>query len=137
MTHLLQPNPGFNWMLVQWSGPDEVMADECSYCGEPIGEDEVPLRMWNAEYLVSAILHALHGGVVRVPVLHRGLRRRGRRLMAYQITDAIAKKLEAAGACVTSAGVIIVDSQKFVASYTELLLEIARLENELKRRASE
>jgi hypothetical protein len=50
MPNLLQPLPGFNWMLVKWSGPDEVMSDECSYCEELIGEDEVPLRIWNEAY---------------------------------------------------------------------------------------
>ena len=51
----LAPLPGFDWMLVNWSGPDELVPDICCYCEAPIGEDEVPLRMsredgWSAAF---------------------------------------------------------------------------------------
>jgi hypothetical protein len=45
----LKPLPGFNPLLLQWGGPDEVVSDQCSYCDAPIGGDEVPLRLWNEE----------------------------------------------------------------------------------------
>jgi hypothetical protein len=48
-SHTISPKPGFDWLLVKWGGPDQVVADDCSYCDAPIGEDDVPLRMWNSE----------------------------------------------------------------------------------------
>jgi hypothetical protein len=48
----LQPRPGFDWMRVNWGGPDEPRTDRCSYCGDPFPEDDeadfIPLIMWNA-----------------------------------------------------------------------------------------
>ena len=47
------PKAGFNWMLVNWGGPDEPRTDRCSYCGDPFPEEDdsdfVPLILWNAE----------------------------------------------------------------------------------------
>jgi hypothetical protein len=45
----LRPKPGFNPMLLTWGGPDEPVAEACSYCDEPIGEDDVPLIMWRED----------------------------------------------------------------------------------------
>jgi hypothetical protein len=42
----LTPKPGFNWLQVGWGGPDEPAAEECSYCGEPIPEETVPLILF-------------------------------------------------------------------------------------------
>jgi hypothetical protein len=43
--------------------------------------------------------------------------------------DELKAKLETAGCCFTSAGVIAVDSQRLVLSYMEALQEIERLQN--------
>ena len=45
----LRPRPGFDPLKINWGGPDELVSDECSYCGDEIPEDACPLRMWNAE----------------------------------------------------------------------------------------
>jgi hypothetical protein len=45
----LQPKAGFDWMKVNWGGPEEPVSDDCSYCGDAIPEESVPLRLWNAE----------------------------------------------------------------------------------------
>jgi len=48
MTTPLAPKPGFDWTRVQWTGPHALVEWEtCSYCGGPIPEDGVPLRLWN------------------------------------------------------------------------------------------
>ena len=45
----LEPRPGFNWTAVSWGGPDEPPSDKCSYCGDELPEDSVPLMMWNKD----------------------------------------------------------------------------------------
>ena len=45
----LQPRPGFNWTQVSWGGPDEPGTETCSYCDAPLGEDDVPLMLWNEQ----------------------------------------------------------------------------------------
>jgi hypothetical protein len=45
----LAPRHGFNWQAVSWGGPDEPVAEECSYCDAPIPDDGVPLILWNEE----------------------------------------------------------------------------------------
>jgi hypothetical protein len=50
MTFPLTPRPGFNPLLIRWGGPDEFVDENCSYCDQPIGEEEVPLRMWNEQH---------------------------------------------------------------------------------------
>jgi len=45
----LEPKPGFDWTRVKWSGPYAPVDETCSYCGEAILEDSMPLRMWNDE----------------------------------------------------------------------------------------
>lgn len=45
----LSPRPGFNWSAISWGGPDEPQSDQCSYCGDEIPEDDVPLRLWNKD----------------------------------------------------------------------------------------
>jgi hypothetical protein len=45
----LAPRPGFNWQAVSWGGPTEPVADDCSYCDEPIPEDGMPLILWNKD----------------------------------------------------------------------------------------
>jgi hypothetical protein len=49
----LQPLPGFNWMQVAWGAPDELVAEQCSYCDEPIPDDDVPLIMCRADDWVA------------------------------------------------------------------------------------
>jgi hypothetical protein len=44
----IPPKPGFNWSAIAWGGPDEPASDHCSYCGDEIPEDSVPLILWNA-----------------------------------------------------------------------------------------
>jgi hypothetical protein len=49
----LAPKPGFEWMAVNWGGPDEPRTKHCSYCGDPLPDDEedagfIPLILWNA-----------------------------------------------------------------------------------------
>jgi len=45
--------PGFDWSRVNWLGPDQpIIADgedleRCSYCGDEIPDDRVPLRIWD------------------------------------------------------------------------------------------
>lgn len=45
----LKPSPDFDWTMVSWGGPDERVAETCSYCGDDIPEDDVPLILWNSE----------------------------------------------------------------------------------------
>lgn len=46
----LAPRPGFDWSRVKWLAPDEPLiaagedSEKCSYCGDAIPEDSVPLR---------------------------------------------------------------------------------------------
>jgi len=47
--HMLAPRPGFNWQMVNWGGPNEPASDDCSYCGDEIPEDCVPLILWNKD----------------------------------------------------------------------------------------
>ena len=53
MTDAIRPNPGFDPARINWLGPDQRLIAEdaesevCSYCGDAIPEDAVPLRMWN------------------------------------------------------------------------------------------
>ena len=47
------PQPGFDWGAVNWVAPDQPLiaagedAERCSYCGDAIPEESVPLRLWN------------------------------------------------------------------------------------------
>jgi hypothetical protein len=43
------PRRGFRWEQVAWGGPDEPRTEHCSYCGDVIPKDSVPLILWNAE----------------------------------------------------------------------------------------
>ena len=45
----LEPLPGFDWTQVSWGGPDEQVAEACSYCDAPLAEDSVPLMIWNSD----------------------------------------------------------------------------------------
>jgi hypothetical protein len=45
----LRPAAGFRWEAVSWGGPDEPVSDDCSYCGDAIGEDDIPLRLWTQD----------------------------------------------------------------------------------------
>jgi hypothetical protein len=46
---MLKPRPGFDPMKINWGGPDELRTEVCSYCGDALDEDSVPLILWNAE----------------------------------------------------------------------------------------
>ena len=39
--------PGFDWLKVRWGGPNDRRTEVCSYCGATLGEDEVPLILWD------------------------------------------------------------------------------------------
>lgn len=53
MTDAIRPNPGFDPARINWLAPDQPLIAEneeherCSYCGDAIPEESVPLRMWN------------------------------------------------------------------------------------------
>ncbi len=49
MTNAIEPKPGFDWSKVQWGAPDDVVSDDCSYCGAAIPDEAVPLRLWNQD----------------------------------------------------------------------------------------
>src|SRR5262245_16510662 len=46
---MITPRPGFDPAKVAWEGPDEQPGDRCSYCGDTISEEAVPLILWNRE----------------------------------------------------------------------------------------
>ena len=60
----IAPKPGFNWSAIAWGGPDEPASDHCSYCGDEIPEDSVPLILVERRGLVRALLRSLSDGVV-------------------------------------------------------------------------
>jgi hypothetical protein len=43
----LSAKAGFDWQRVKWAGPDEPEPVACCYCGTPIADGAVPLRMWS------------------------------------------------------------------------------------------
>lgn len=45
----LQPAPGFDWLAVSWGAPDQQRTETCSLCDAPLGDDEVPLTISNAQ----------------------------------------------------------------------------------------
>lgn len=45
----LGPRPGFDWNRVAWERSDAVPLDRCSYCGDAIEEDAVPLILFGEE----------------------------------------------------------------------------------------
>ncbi|HEY7302167.1 MAG TPA: hypothetical protein VH684_30100 [Xanthobacteraceae bacterium] len=47
----LEPLPGFDWSRVTWGAADAPEGAHCSYldCLAPIGEDDVPLMLWDSE----------------------------------------------------------------------------------------
>jgi hypothetical protein len=45
--HSLKPAEGFNWTAVSWGGPDERVAEACSYCDAPLHDEEIPLILYN------------------------------------------------------------------------------------------
>jgi len=49
MSDDLAPLPGFDWSRVTWGRPDSPVSALCSYCSAAIREDDVPLRVWNAQ----------------------------------------------------------------------------------------
>lgn len=57
----LTPTGDFNWMAVSWGGPDEVPAETCSYCDAAMGEEEVPLILWNREGWAARFCTACQG----------------------------------------------------------------------------
>lgn len=46
MTMQLRPRPGFDPLKINWGGPDQVVSDECSYCGDALPENAALLRIW-------------------------------------------------------------------------------------------
>jgi hypothetical protein len=45
----LSPMPGFNWSQVGWGAPDQVRTLQCSYCDEPLDDEEMPLILWRGD----------------------------------------------------------------------------------------
>jgi hypothetical protein len=43
------PLPGFDWSRVRWGGPNERVAENCSYCGLELEENSVPLMLWKSD----------------------------------------------------------------------------------------
>ena len=48
----IAPQPGFDWSRVKWSRYAE---DDCSYCGDAIPEDTVPLRLFDEKRNLGAV----------------------------------------------------------------------------------
>ena len=49
------PAPGFDWSCVTWVLADNAPAPDCSYCGAPTGEGEMPMELrtrtgWRASF---------------------------------------------------------------------------------------
>ncbi len=42
----LEPLPGFDWSRVKWGGANQRRTATCSYCSEPLDEDQMPLILW-------------------------------------------------------------------------------------------
>lgn len=49
MSEYIEPRRDFDWKRVTWGAPDAPVSETCSYCGQTIPEDHVPLRIWNDE----------------------------------------------------------------------------------------
>ena len=54
----LPPRAGFDWERVNWSAPDALASDECSYCGLALYSDDTPLPWrrddgWRAFFCAS------------------------------------------------------------------------------------
>jgi hypothetical protein len=52
MMDTLTPRPGFDWSRVKWS---RYVQYECSYCGDAIPEDTVPLRLTDEKSNLGAV----------------------------------------------------------------------------------
>lgn len=44
----LEPKKGFDWNHISWGRPDSVRSALCSYCSAGIGEDSIPLILFEA-----------------------------------------------------------------------------------------
>ncbi len=72
---VISPKPGFDWNLVQWGGPNEPRTEHCSYCGNPLPDDDedhgfMPLILWNSEGWCAEFCddcQAQWWGVQRIP----------------------------------------------------------------------
>jgi hypothetical protein len=42
----MTPKPGFDWGRVAWGRPDSPVRPFCAYCHGQLGEDDVPLAVW-------------------------------------------------------------------------------------------
>jgi hypothetical protein len=45
----LRPRPGFRWEQITWGAPDDPRSEHCSYCGDAIPEESVPLILGTAD----------------------------------------------------------------------------------------
>lgn len=43
----ITPKEGFDWQRITWGRPDSPLSVLCSYCSASIGDEDVPLRIWN------------------------------------------------------------------------------------------
>ena len=59
MASSLAPRPGFDWSLINWGGPDEPRTEHCSYCGDALDEDSVPLILWTAGWCAEFCDHCI------------------------------------------------------------------------------
>lgn len=51
----IAPRPEFDWVLVNWGGPDQPRAENCAYCGDQLPEESCHLIIgredgWVAEF---------------------------------------------------------------------------------------
>jgi hypothetical protein len=44
----LKPKAGFKWAKLTWGRPDSPRSALCSYCSAAIGENDIPLILWDS-----------------------------------------------------------------------------------------
>ena len=49
MSQPLQALPGFHWEQVRWRGPEETVAEQCSYCDAELSDDSIPLMLFKQD----------------------------------------------------------------------------------------
>jgi hypothetical protein len=55
---LLTPGAEWDWSAVSWGAPDELPTETCSYCDQPLGEEEMPLILWNDDHWCAQFCEA-------------------------------------------------------------------------------
>jgi hypothetical protein len=49
--------PGCDWTRVNLGAPDQIRTTVCSYCGDALDADPVPLILWNEEGWCAEFCH--------------------------------------------------------------------------------